>query len=180
MSANPLPKTLAAVAALLVLAPSAPAHAGDGPGVLMSYGYIAQTRKGDDSTGHLLAIGIHSPGEAIDYEEMFFEASLEFVVDREYDDLTQIAFTGEFAYAMGSRYFGFWSGMAIRTGIDGYPKASWSPMDLGVVLGLGAFLEVVGIGAEGRGWLGWNVYEDLDITIEPYWDFRVWVSFLLG
>lgn len=165
----------AAVTALMVLATAAPARAGDGVGVLVGYGLVKQTRLDFESEGHLLSIGVHSPGDALE-DGFFASATFDFVIDHEYDDLTQLAFTFEGAYAFGTSFLAGYAGMAIRSGIDGYPKPSWSPLDLGGVAGFIVLMGPVGMGAEVRGWLGWNIYEDIDNRIEPYFDARVYMS----
>jgi hypothetical protein len=168
----------ALVAVATVLGASGPAAASDGIGVLVGYGYVKQERMGFASEGHLLSIGIHSPGDALE-DGIFAAATFDFVVDHTYDDLTQLAFTFEGAYAWGSSFLGGYLGFAMRTGIDGYPKASWSPLDPGGVLGFIVLMGPVGIGGEFRGWLGWNVYQDLSNEIEPYFDARMYMSIVL-
>lgn len=164
------------LSALLLASPRA--DASDGPGLLVGYGLIRQERLAYSSEGHMFSVGIHTPGDALE-DGLFAAFTFDFVIDYEYTDLTQLAFTFEGAYAWGSDVFGTYLGVCMRSGIDGYPKASWSPMDPGAVLGLIAFLGPVGIGAEFRGWLGWNVYDDLDNQIEPYFDARVFMSVAL-
>lgn len=167
---------VAAVAAALgVLGASAPAHAGDGVGVLVGYGIIKQKRLDFESQGHLISVGVHSPGDSLE-DGFFASATFDFVIDQEYSDLTQLGFTFEGAYAFGSSFLAGYVGFAMRTSIDGYPRPSWSPMDPGAVAGFIVLMGPVGLGAEFRGWLGWNVYEDFDNRIEPYFDARLYLS----
>jgi len=168
----------ALAAALALLLPSAPARAEDGIGFLVGYGYVKQERLGFASEGHLLSVGIHTPGTALE-DGVFASATVDVVIDHEYEDLTQLALTLEGAYAFGASFMAGYAGFAMRTGIDGYPKSSWSPFDPGGVLGFIVLMGPLGLGGEVRGWLGWNVYQDLSNEIEPYFDARMYMSLVL-
>ena len=165
-------------AGLCLLGWSGSAHADDEIGILLGYGYVKQSRMSFDSEGHLLSIGVHSPGSMLE-DGMFASVTVDFVVDHEYTDLTQLALTMEGAYAWGGDVFAGYGGFAMRCGVDGYPDSSWSPLDPGVVVGFIVMLGPIGVGAEFRGWLGWNVYQDLTNRIEPYFDARAYVSMML-
>lgn len=162
-----------------------PAQAESDIGMFAGYGYLRQDRRGANAEGHLLSVGIHT-GSSLLEEGLFAAFSLDFAVDYVYKDLSNIGLTWEFGYGFGSRVFGAYVGGAIRSGLDGYSGAdtsdnavsSWAPLDPGAMVGIVALLGSYGIGAELRGWLGWNFYEDSEMAIEPYFDARLFMSVL--
>ena len=176
---------LGAVLATMLFGGVASARGDSNVGFLIGYGYVKQTRLDAASEGHLFSIGIHTGSEVLE-EGLFGAFTFDFVIDHVYEDLTQLSLAWEFGYAFGGRNFAGYFGGAIRSGIDGYSggdtpdnaDSSWSPLDPGAVLGMVALLGGYGIGAEARGWLGWNFYEDGDNAIEPYFDARVYMSLL--
>jgi hypothetical protein len=169
---------VAALVALLSLAGWSGRAAAQEMGVLAGYGYVKQDRMGFGSEGHLLSIGIHTVDSMLE-SGIFASATIDFVIDHEYTDLTQLAVTIEGAYAWGGDVFNGYAGMALRCGVDGYPDSSWSPLDPGAVVGFIVLMGPLGLGAEFRGWLGWDVYQDVTNRIEPYFDARAYMSVLL-
>lgn len=171
--------------AVSVLAGAMPAQADSDIGFFAGYGYLRQERLGLEVQGHLLSVGIHTGSNMLE-DGLFAAFSLDFAIDSVYKDLTALGLTWEFGYGFGSEVFGAYVGGAIRSGVDGYSgedtvdnaNSSWSPLDPGAVVGLVALLGSYGIGAELRGWLGWNFYESGDMAIEPYFDARLFMSAL--
>lgn len=176
---------VAGVVAAAVAAGALPAHADSDVGFFAGYGYLRQERLGLEVEGHLLSVGIHT-GSSLLEEGMFGAFSLDFAIDSVYKDLSAIGLTWEFGYGFGSEVFGAYVGGAIRSGLDGYSgqdtpdnaNSSWAPLDPGAIVGIVALLGSYGIGAELRGWLGWNFYESGDMAIEPYFDARLFMSAL--
>jgi len=166
---------LVVIAALVGLLP-APATASDTIGVVMGYGFIGQKRMGVESEGHHLSIGIHSPPPMAG-DGLFVMVTLDLVIDRKYEDLTRLALSWSGAWAFGSDSLFGYLGPCFRTGVDGYPKPTFSPLDVGVVGGFALFFGPIGMGGEARVWLGWNIYEDYENEIEPHYDARVFVSY---
>lgn len=176
---------IAGVVAAGVALTAVPAHADSDIGMFAGYGYLRQDRRSAQSEGHLLSVGIHS-GSSLLEQGLFTAISIDFAIDYVYKDLSAFGLTAEFGYGFGSEVFGAYVGGAIRSGLDGYSGAdttenavsSWAPIDPGAVVGIIALLGSYGIGAELRGWLGWNFYEDSEMAIEPYFDARIFMSAL--
>ena len=172
------PRLIAAAALVLPLFLAPAAHAGDKGGPAIGYGMVYQKRLDVESKGHLIAIGFKMQDNNV-----FLLTDLEIVIDDEFHDVTQYGLSTTAGAALGGETAGVYLGGGVRSSIDGYPRPSWSPIDLGLALGLYLNLGPVGIGADGRYWLGFNMYgqgdkgEEATSKIEPYVDWRIWLSF---